>query len=174
MRKFALVALPLLTLAACSGSNDADAPGDKAAPVVGGPTLDGPMLVTPGLWRTTTSVNGKQAFGANRMCIDVDSQKASDLLSQAVETGCGQPVRRAIPGGFAYDLVCEQEGMKTTVSGQVTGDAKRVVMRSTTRMAGPDGDVAPPATVVVENLHVGACPAGMKPGDSVQEGLKAP
>jgi hypothetical protein len=172
MRKFALVALPLLALAACSGSDNA--PGREAGPAVGGPTLDGPMLVTPGLWRTTTTVNGKQAFGANRMCVDVDSQKAADMLSQAVETGCGQPVRRAVTGGFAYDLVCEQEGLKTTVSGDVTGDAKRVVMRSTTRMTGPDGEAAPPATVVIENIHVGACPAGMKPGDSVQDGVKAP
>lgn len=177
MRKFALVAPPLLALsllalAACSGSDDA--PGRKAASAIGGPSLDGPMLATPGLWRTTTTINGNQVFGSNRMCVDADSQKATDMVSQAVETGCAQPVRRAVAGGFAYDLVCEKDGLKTMVSGEVTGDARRVVMRSTTRMTGPEGDVTPPATMVAESVHAGACPAGMKPGDSVQEGLSAP
>lgn len=175
MRRTALIIAPLLLLAACSASENEAAPAAGAEAAVanaaGGPSLDGPMLATAGLWRTTTTANGKQAFGALRTCVDAASQAQSDPFAQAAETGCQKPARRALAGGYTYELVCEKDGVKTAVSGEVRGDAKRVVMTSTTRMTGPDGDIMPPATVVIENVHVGPCPADMKPGDFVQEGV---
>lgn len=125
------------------------------------------MLATAGLWRTTTTVDGRPALGAHLACVDEASQRASDLDSTA-DAGCKKPVPRPIPGGYAYDLVCEQDGLTTTVRGEVKGSAKRVVMSSTTRLVGPEGDVMPPTRAVIENVYVGPCPADMKPGDSVQ------
>ncbi|NEX94964.1 DUF3617 family protein [Caulobacter sp. 17J65-9] len=173
MRRKAFLIVPLLALAACSGPKDEARPDAASKPVqAGGPSLDGPMLATPGLWRTKTMVNGRPALGANKTCVDAASQKAEDMFTQQGATGCQSPARRQISGGYAYDLVCEQDGLKTLVSGEVKGDAKHVVMTSTTRMTGPDGDVMPPATVVIDSAYVGPCPAGMKPGDSVQEAAR--
>lgn len=167
-----LFLVPCLTLGGCSGRDNAAGP---AAPSAGaGPSLDGPMFATPGLWKTTTTVNGQKALGANRTCVDAASQKADFLAQGGGEAGCSPPQRRAIAGGFAYDLVCEQQGLKTVVKGQVRGDARHVVMTSTTRMTGPDADVMPSATVVVESEFLGPCPAGMKPGDFVQDGVSGP
>lgn len=175
MRKFAVLAASMLILTACSKPETGKG-GDASGPIKGaatGPSLNGPLLATPGLWRTTTTVGGRQVLGANLACVDLTSQKAGHDLGQTEETGCRAPVRRSIAGGFAYEVACEKDGLKTMVAGEVTGDARRVVMRSTTRLVGPDGDAAPPTEVVVENVHVGPCPAGMTPGQSTQEGVAA-
>lgn len=173
MRKTILLFLvPWLTLAGCSGPDKAAEPAAPSAGV--GPSLDGPMLATPGLWKTTTTANGRQAFGASRTCVDAASQRVDSLAPGGGEAGCNPPQRRRIAGGFAYDLTCEQQGLKTVVTGEVRGDAKHVVMTSSARMTGPDGEAMPPATVVVESEFLGPCPAGMKPGDVVQDGVSAP
>jgi hypothetical protein len=177
MHKTVLLAAPLLALSACSGRDDAAEP--KAAQTMApaqaaGPSLDGPMLATAGLWRTTTTVAGRKPFGANRTCVDVARQKADDMPNPPAEMGCKPPARRPIAGGYAYELVCNKDGLKILTSGEVKGDAKRVTMTSTSRVVSPDGDVAPPSGVVIESVYVGPCPAGMKPGDSVQEGVSAP
>lgn len=174
MRKTALLfVIPLVALAACSGP----AEPEREAPAAPGAglSLDGPMMATPGLWMTTTTANGRKAFGVNRTCVDAASQKADPLGQEGASgAGCKPPQRRPIAGGFAYDLVCEQQGLKTIVSGEVKGDSKHVVMTSTTRMIDPQGgDAMPPATVVVQSDYVGPCPAGMKPGDFVQDGVAA-
>jgi hypothetical protein len=170
-----LVLIPWLTLAGCSGQDSPAVPPERAAPRAGaGPSLDGPMLATPGLWKTTTTANGQAAFGAIRTCVDAASQKADALAPDGGEAGCSPPQRRPVAGGFAYDLVCEQQGLKTVVNGEVRGDARHVVMTSTSRMTGPDGDTLSSATVVVESTFLGPCPAGMKPGDFVQDGASTP
>ncbi|MBP6879239.1 MAG: hypothetical protein KBC34_14535 [Phenylobacterium sp.] len=167
-----LFIMPLLALAACSGRDDASG-GAPSLKTGTGPTLDGPMFATPGLWRTTTSVNGRQAFGANRACVDAGARTLERMGPDTApaELGCGVPRRRAVPGGFSYDLACEAQGVRTLISGKITGDAKRVVMATTTRMTGPDGQAMPTAEVLVESLFVGPCPAGMQPGESIQEGV---
>lgn len=172
MRKIALLVAPLLALSACSDREGAADPKAEAAAEDAGLSLDGPMLATPGLWRTTTSANGAKAFGANRSCVDAASQKDDHLISAPADMGCTPPERRPSAGGYAYQLTCVQDGLKTAISGKVTGNAKRVTITSTTHMTGPDGSQAmPPTTIVVDSIYVGPCPAGMKPGDSVQEGI---
>jgi len=172
-----LAFVPFLALAACSPGEDPGTAPVDAAPVAagGGPSVDGPLMNTEGLWRTTTTVNGRQAFGANRACVSPDSQKAHDIGgNQAAAAGCSAPRHRSIAGGYAFETVCELDGVKTTMSGQATGDAKRVTIVTNTRTTGPEGEVSPETTVRVESVHLGACPAGMKPGDTVQEGMTAP
>lgn len=168
-----LIVIPLLALAACSGRDEATGAAASSQKPSAGRTLEGPVHATPGLWRTTTSVNGRKAFGANRTCVDAGGKTLAGLGPEAApaELGCGVPRRRAIPGGFSYELACEAQGMKTFISGKVTGDAKRLVMASTTQMTGPDGQAMPTAEVLVESLFVGPCPTGMQPGDSFQEGV---
>lgn len=175
MRNIVFVVAPILLLAACSGAKQAGHSESKPAlPAPGGPTIDGPMLSEPGLWRTTTTVNGRRVVGVYRACVDAASQKADDIFENPSEMGCDTPVRRAIANGYAYELVCRKDGVKTQVAGEVKGDARRVEMTSTTRVTGPDGATVPPANVGVESVYVGPCPVDMKPGQSVQEGVQAP
>lgn len=155
---------PLVGLAGCSGQDVDKGRATGAEQVAGAPAIGGPMLATPGLWRTTTTVEGRPVLGARLECVDAASQKASAIQAPAA-AGCKAPVQRPVPGGYAYDLTCEQDGLTTTVAGEVKGDAGRVILSSTTRMVGPDGDVMPVSRVVIENVHVGPCPSDMKPGD---------
>jgi hypothetical protein len=177
MRKTVLLVSPLLALSACSGRDDAaePRPARTMVPAQGaGPSLDGPMLATPGLWRTTTTVAGRRPFRANRTCVGAASQEADHMLSPPAETGCKSPARRPITGGYACELVCEKDGLKTLTSGEVKGDAKRVTMTSTASVIGPDGEASPPSGVMIESVYAGPCLTGMKSGDSVQEGVSAP
>lgn len=138
--------------------------------------MDGPLMTTAGLWRTTTTVDGRQAFGANRACVSLDSQRPADGMGQdeAAEAGCSATRRRPIDGGYAFETVCEKDGVKTSVSGRATGDARRVTIVSATRITAAGEDEGRETTVKVESVHLGPCPSGMKPGDTIQEGVTAP
>ena len=138
--------------------------------------MDGPLMTTAGLWRTTPTVDGHQAFGANRACVSLDSQRPAGAMEQdeAAEAGCSATRRRPVDGGYAFVTVCEKDGVQTNISGSATGDAKRVTIVSATRTTVAGEDTGAETTVKVESVHLGPCPSGMKPGDTIQEGLTAP
>ncbi|MBS0491822.1 DUF3617 family protein [Phenylobacterium sp.] len=164
MRRLLPFLVPL-ALAACSQNPPAQGAGavDKA---------DAGEAPLAGLWKTTTTVNGRKALGENQTCMAADALGAGAPEGEAAAAGCTTTSRQARAGGYSYELVCEQDGVRSVVSGEVRRAARRTTATSTTRMFGPDGkEAAPAATVVVESTFAGPCPAGMKPGDFVQQGV---
>ena len=66
-----------------------------------------------------------------------------------------------IPGGYAVNTTCTNRGRVTHVSGKLTGDFRtHYVMDMTV-----DVDGRPGQTMHTESRRIGACPAGMKPGE---------
>lgn len=165
MRNLLPILIPL-ALAGCSQS----APGEgQAAGAPLAPQAQAPMA---GLWKTTTMVNGKKAFGENQTCQGADSVPAGASDQQEGGTGCSTASRQTRANGYSYELVCEKDGLRSVVTGEVRQEARRSSSTSTTRIYGPDGkEAAPAATVQVESIYAGPCPAGMKPGDFVQQGV---
>lgn len=166
MRRLVPILIPL-ALAGCSQTEPAA--GGKGGAAASAPRAEAPLA---GLWKTTTTVNGKKAFGENQTC---QGPQAADAVASGGEenaAGCTTARRETRADGYSYELVCEKEGLRSVVTGEVRHQARRSTSTSTTRIYGPDGkEAAPAATVQVESVHAGPCPAGMKPGEFVQQGV---
>lgn len=165
MRRLLPILIPL-ALAGCSQTEPAaGGKGGAAAPAPAEATL-------AGLWKTTTTVNGKKALGENQTCQGPQAAEAAAPGGEENEAGCSMARREMRADGYSYELVCEKDGLRSVVTGEVRHQARRSTSISTTRIYGPDGkEAAPAATVRVESVHAGPCPAGMKPGEFVQQGL---
>jgi hypothetical protein len=164
MRRLLPILIPL-ALAGCS-QKDSAAEGNAASP---GAAAETPL---PGLWTTTTKVNGKKAFGENRTCQGPESPEAGAPTGVNDTAGCRTASREMRADGYSYELICEKDGLRSVVKGDVRRQARRTSSTSTTQIFGPDGEeAAPPATVQVDSVYSGPCPAGMKVGDFVQEGV---
>lgn len=165
MRRLLPLLVPL-ALAACSqgGAGTSSKSGAPATADAGG------SAPQAGLWKTTTRVDGRKVLGENQTCTGTDSKDADLATGEEGVAGCSVARRETRPDGYDYELVCEQDGLRSIVSGEVRRSARSTTASSTTRIVGPDGkDAGPASHVVVESVYAGACPAGMKPGDSVQK-----
>jgi len=164
MRRLLLLIVPL-ALTACSQR-------EPARTAEAGPEAASGGAPLAGLWTTTTTINGRKAFGENQTCMGADGPEAGAPEGEESAAGCATASRKMRADGYNYELVCEKDGLRSVVSGEVRRAARRTIASSTTRMFGPDGkEAAPAATVVVESTFAGPCPAGMKPGDFVQQGV---
>lgn len=161
-----------LVLAGCSPA--ANEGGQVRSPVAGAAgvalTPDGPLFRTAGLWETTTSASGGEAPPVtSRACLDPEIQKAwNPVAMPAGAASCAAPVTRTIPGGFAYDVVCKSEGAESSVAAEVTGDARQVAIKMTSRFAVEGGAPMTPGVILMKSRHIGPCPADMKPGDTLE------
>lgn len=166
MRRLLPILIPL-ALAGCSQSEPAT--GGKGAPAAPESRAEAPLA---GLWKTTTTVNGKKALGENQTCQGPQAADAAASGGKEKAAGCTTARRETRADGYSYELVCEKDGLRSVVTGEVRQQARRSTSTSTTRIYGPDGkEAAPAATVQVESVHVGPCPVGMKPGEFVQQGV---
>jgi hypothetical protein len=132
-----------------------------------------PVDVPPlraGLWEATTvSPNRAQPRpGVTRMCLDKHTQRSVlDQLALAMPRMCAKYQYGMRSGRFVTDSSCTLgastiEGRTETTFFRDTAYHMEVVGR-----VGPTGRVAEMQKAVIDGRHVGACPAGMKPGDMV-------
>lgn len=134
---------------------------------------DRQIFTTPGLWEITATVDGEAAPGKSRACVDTELQKRHDIFAQIApaSAGCEKPRRTLVAGGFDYQAVCKTQGAKSTVTGELRGDARHVVIRAKVNVA-VEGAAIPPTSYVLESRWVGECPRGMKPGDIDEDGQR--
>ncbi len=171
MRIVAGVCLAALALAACgkpagTAANKIAAAGDDAVvvpvpvkPVP--PGIDAAPHLKAGLWEIT--VEGTPAKA--RSCIDDKTQADSAALGQGLDRrNCSKSDWSRIPGGVAFSFDCDNDGTRMTSKGTVIGD-----FNSAYRMEAEAGitrnGVTQTAKQAIDARYVGACPAGMKPGD---------
>ena len=137
---------------------------------------DAPRL-KPGLWEVKSTFDSG-ARGPMTMtmqaCHDEATQRTQFNPAQtAPGQTCGDVRTRRDGAAFVVEVDCERDGSKV-----------RSVMRTTTQGDGAytmDGTLtyAPPLrgrdkdTMRIEGKHLGACPAGMKPGDRKMQGMPA-
>lgn len=141
----------------------------SAAPAFAAAPVDVPPL-RPGLWEATTvPANRSQPRPeVTRVCIDKFTQRqVLDQLAFAMPRMCSRNQYGMRGGRFVTESACTLgastiEGRTETTFFRDTGYHTEVVGR-----VGPAGKVAPTQRAVIDGKHVGACPAGMKPGDMV-------
>lgn len=128
----------------------------------------------PGEWKIqmvpeTTKAAPAMTF---QVCLDAETDKA---LMQAGAGMAGGKCTTSAPmqqdGGIAFDGSCDLGGMKTKSHTVVSGDFQSsYTMKITSDVEG--GPAAMPKhSVITQNATwVGACPAGMAPGDMLMPG----
>jgi hypothetical protein len=123
--------------------------------------------IEAGLWETGMDVSGIKLN--TQICMDgseASSRRAftppsREQASAAAERNCEKQDVHAIPGGYSVDSTCTTRGRVTHVSGKVIGDFKtHYTMDMTVDSAGRS------QAMHMESRRVGACPAGMRPGEA--------
>jgi hypothetical protein len=127
----------------------------------------------PGLWEVTTKTND-DAPTVSRLCLDAAVEaKLTQSFKAIAKTYCTQSEGRLEGAVFTYDSVCPLPGSKVKTH-TVTTFAGEGEYRSETR-----GRYDPPYKGKTNNMSVqsgkwlGPCPADMKPGDRITDGVKS-
>ncbi|PZQ62374.1 MAG: hypothetical protein DI570_11015 [Phenylobacterium zucineum] len=174
MRTFALTLLAAAGLAACGGKPAADAgqPADTAsiapAAVASALTLDANNLpkFREGLWEAVQTEDGESETSQHCVGPEIDAE-LREMLTR--ETPDCQTQRSATPAGLKIDAVCNQAGgLKTETKLVLTGSETNYDMKLGIYLVKPDG-ARDGGETQVKAKWVGACPAGMKPGDEVEK-----
>jgi hypothetical protein len=138
-----------------------------AASAFAAPPVDVPPL-RAGLWEATSAGVRPQSPSVTRMCLDRHTQRhVLDQLAVALPRMCSRNHYGMRAGRFVTDSACTFgasaiEGRTETTFVRDTAYRMEVVGR-----VGPAGKAAETRKAVIDGRHVGACPAGMKPGDMV-------
>jgi hypothetical protein len=124
--------------------------------------------IEAGLWETGMDVSGIKM--TTQICMDgseASSRSAfappsREQASAAAERNCEKQDIHPIPGGYSIDSTCTRQGRVTHVSGKVTGDFRSHYTMDMT----VENNGRPARPMHMESRRVGACPAGMRPGEA--------
>lgn len=174
-RAFFLSAAALLTLTACGEKADAPAavetPRAEAKADGGVPPLgaDGLPRFRPGLWEVvkTDSSNGEGAE-TSRDCVGEEANEDFRKLAAGI-AGC-KTTKATGPAGLTITSECEEGGVESRTMMTVAGTDKNYRMTLDMQFSLPDGKTSG-GQVSAKARWIGACPAGMKPGDSLEADL---
>lgn len=180
-RTLLLSATALLLLAGCGEKTDkpgAEKGGETAVAKAGGdedtgvPPLgpDGLPRFKPGLWQVVkTDSASKEGPETTRDCIGAEANKeVRELFNAPASPGCKKTTSKGI-GGIMVAQDCEQSGMKVRSAISLAGSDTRYTMKIDMRITTPDGKTDG-GVITGKARWIGACPAGMKPGDSTDVG----
>lgn len=169
MRTVLLATLSALALAACSPKAEADAPpaADAAANApASGLTLGADKLprFKAGLWEVVKTEDGETE--TTRHCVGEEANaEVREMLTR--DTPECQTTRSATPAGIKVKSVCDQGGLKTETALSMTGSQTAYDLTLGIYVVAPGGK-REGGEVAMKARHVGACPAGVKPGEDVE------
>jgi hypothetical protein len=169
MRIVLLASLSALALAACGPKEEAKAPPAADVATVApasGLTLGADKLprFKAGLWEVVETGDGETE--TTRHCVGEEvNAEVREMLTR--ETPDCRTTRSATPAGIKLDAVCSQAGLKTETKLVMTGSPTTYDMKLGIYVVTPDGKREGGETVM-KARHVGACPAGVKPGEEVE------
>ena len=169
MRLPSLALVALVSLAACSKPETAEALQgvDVAAAAPSGLTLGGDNLprFKPGLWEVVQTDDGEVETTHHCTGAEVDAE-VREMLTREVP-GC-KAERSASPRGLKVHAICEQAGgLKTDSTVLMTGSETAYDMTIGIYLVKPDG-TREGGDITAKAKWVGACPAGVKPGEDVE------
>jgi hypothetical protein len=169
MRRVLLVSLAALAVTACGKDEKAAAPpaADAAAVVpAAGLTLGADNLprFKAGLWEVVKTEDGQTE--TSRHCVGEEANaEVREMLTR--ETPQCQTTRSATPAGIKVNATCDQGGLKTETALSMTGSPSAYDLKLGIYVVTPDGK-REGGEVAMKARHVGACPAGVKPGEDVE------
>lgn len=166
MRIVAGVCFAALALAACNKTSEkaeaaAGAPATAAveAPVPAG--IDAAPHLKAGLWEITPA----NMPGKVTSCIDDATQSDTAVLGQGLDRRkCAKSDWSRTPTGIAFSFDCDNNGTRVTSKGTITGDFN-TAYRMEADASLTKGGITKSTKQVIDARYLGACPAGMKPGD---------
>lgn len=162
-------AASLLALGACSGKSDKAAGGATDA---GGALAAAPKMPKAGLWKMTVTAAGMPQPVKMEVCMGAPAAGSNPFAPPAQPgQSCSKNLVSPTASGYAVDMECAANGMTMAIAGTVSGDfSSHYRTELVTKMSGPNLPPAAQAPIKssVESTYAGACPAGMKPGESRQ------
>lgn len=143
----------------------------------GAASADMPMR-RGGLWEA--QITGGPMNAANmtvKSCVDPAQQKGDSPFSNGRQPpGCVRGEVTPVPGGgWAYHQVCKPggAGMTMDMRGVATGDFRsNYTIQMVTRMTPAPMPSMAESRMTIKANYLGACPAGMKPGESEINGRR--
>jgi hypothetical protein len=160
-----------LAVAACGKKDEtatasppaADASASAAASVL---TLGPDRLprFRPGLWEVARIEDGKTQM--SHECIGEEAGAELKEMLTAQPPGC-KTDRSASPAGINIHSTCEQSGIRTESTFAMTGSPTSYNGRASIKVAAQGQTQS--TEVLVKAKWTGACPAGVKPGESVEQ-----
>ena len=175
----------VLALAACqkktetAATSTAGAPATPAAEAPAAPAgRPGPAALKrkAGLWEMKMASAG--VAQATQVCVDPATDEKLGVTGQrAGASRCKEQTLTPTPGGYQVTSVCDlgEAGTMTTraaVSGDVNSHYKVDIEATTSGAAAPQMNGVHTSTM--EATWKGPCPAGMKPGDMMLNGMRIP
>ena len=122
-----------------------------------------------GLWEMKTT-GGPVGARTVQQCIDAATD---DLLRTRSNEGqnCTRPVIERDGGRYKVRSSCENNGVKSTVDGEYTMSGDTSYTGDMKMSFDPPMSGVSEMNMKMEGKWVGACKAGMKPGDMVMQGM---
>lgn len=150
--KAMIVMLAALALATCRS---------EAAPL----TAKGAPKRADGYWALENVGGGGTVIGTQHLCVGGDSEERGSVFDQiALNVNCSTYEFKPSAAGWAFDFVCGKPPMVSKSKGKITGDfAKSYKVEMTVEEDGLT------LSRTIDASNGGACPAGVKPGDLMDE-----
>ena len=115
-----------------------------------------------------------------RSCVDPAAERPGAAMTPhppaaSGMTCTGGPAGPAPNGGFAFHQVCRSRGMTIDTQGVASGDFRTAyTVKTTTRMTPAPIPAMAVSQTTMNGRYLGACPAGMKPGETTVNGRAMP
>ena len=157
-----------VSLASC-GEAVAPAPRGAVAKEASNLLLDakGIPQFRPGLWEVVrTDSSGDGGPERERQCLGEEANAELTKLLTATGTPACTVSRARRAGGIYVTSDCLQAGVRMKTSLDLTGSETAYRMKLSMEVVSPDG-ARDGGAVMADARWVGACPAGLAPGDSM-------
>ena len=127
----------------------------------------------PGLWqmKLTPKTAGAAPQMTTQLCLDAATDKALMAKGMAMSPTCAMQQSRDSNGNMVFDATCDLGGRKTKTHGVISGDFQSHYSLDIVSDSEGGNPALPKHTELTqEATWIGACTAGMKPGDMVMPG----
>ena len=128
-------------------------------------TAKGAPKRADGYWALKNIGGGGTVIGTQHLCVGGDSEERGSIFDQiALIVNCSTYDFKRTDAGWDFNTVCGKAPMVSEAKGKISGDfAKSYKVEMTVK------EDAVTQSRTIEARHGGACPAGVAPGDLMDE-----
>ena len=156
------VALAALAMPACGGDGDGVTPAKITLTSKRAPKR------ADGYWALKNVGSGGTVIGTQHLCVGRDSEERGSIFDQiALNVNCSTYDFKRTDAGWNFETVCGRAPMVSDTKGTISGDFAKAYK---IEMTAKEGDFTQSRTIKASNE--GACPAGVIPGDLMDENGK--
>jgi len=125
----------------------------------------------PGLWETSTTVDGRQVGGGKmKQCIDTAVESKLREFGREQEKDCSLREMKRDGDTMTLKSVCKMGKSTATTTGKFTGDLTENYRGDLQIVYAPPFAGKSEAKMTIETKWLGPCEAGQKPGDMILPG----